>query len=109
MINNIIDGLVGSSMITILKNGEKIGYKMLHQMNGEDLLKYDVIIKGHKVRFFKGVIPEGLFVKPLKFGIGYHYRNVGVVASEEKSSAIDLIDSAYSLSLCWDSNDKLII
>lgn len=104
-----IENLMKSSTIKISKEGENVNWESLQKMSGEDLLKYNVFIKGHKVDFFRGAICDGLFPFSPKYGIGHHYRNVGFTASNENSSAIDLINSAYGTSLAWNSEDELII
>ena len=110
MEKNNLEKLMNSSIITISKEGSKVVWNILQKMNGEELLECDIKIKNHKAEFFKGVIPDGhLFVGPLKYGIGYHYRNVGTCASKENESAIELINSAYNTSLCWNSEDKLAV
>lgn len=79
MTSKDIEKLMKSSVIRILKDGKGIDYHAINQMKGEDLLMCNVLIKEHEVRFYKGVIPDGfMFSSPTKFGIGYHYRNVGV-------------------------------
>lgn len=104
-----IEKLMQSSSINISKQGNKVNYKTLEQMKGDELLNCEVIIRNHQAEFYEGVIPKSTFSEPSRRGIGYHYRNVGVCASEEDSSALELISSAYGVSLCWNSEDRLVI
>jgi hypothetical protein len=107
---NNIEKLIASSLIKISKDGKEVNYNIIEKMNGEELLKCKVIIKGHEVSFFRGVIPKTTLGQNSKYGIGYNYRNVGVCASKENGSAIDLIKSVYNKALyCWDKEDRLMI
>ncbi len=81
---------------------KRISVKDLENMPSKELLGCKVIIKDNPVYFWEGLIASDYRKAPLKYGIGFHYLNMGASAGKEthETTALDMVASAFNMSKC---------